>query len=161
MPTQRGMLGRDWGIRLRGISETRFFLRNLEQELRGKRRREIAEKAIKMIQERTMAGKDIHSRRFAKKKDGSPATLYKTGKMLGALRYKFSGATIIIYVEGVDRREIVAEVHQYGMISGRRGARFKQVAREWFGLTKSQQQVLVADMTRELNLFIRRKATRF
>ena len=163
MPTQRGISGGDFGIRLRGAAEMRKFLKRLQREIGGKssHRKGIAEKAIKIIQDRTRSGKDVDGRKFKKKADGTSTNLVKSGKMIGALKYKFSGNAIIIYVDNIDRRHIVAEVHQYGMISGRRGARFKQISREWFGLNQEEGNILIKEMTKALNDFIKKESFRF
>ena len=47
---------------------------------------QAAEGLAESVRERTLAGRDVHGTRFAPKRDGSPSTLRKTGRMVQSFR---------------------------------------------------------------------------
>jgi hypothetical protein len=115
-----------------------------------------------MIQKRTISGIDVNGNLFppydadyARKKGTARRNLSSTGNpkqgMLGAVSYKVGIFKVVIYVVrdmltsgyyAPNNQYIKAEVHNYGMISGRRNSRFLMPRSEWFGLMRSQVEKL-------------------
>jgi phage gpG-like protein len=155
-----GMIGRGFDLKLRGAKAYRGFLSRLNKKLGPDSPffAIIEKEAATIIIRRTESGRDINGKPFKKKKDGSTTNLVKTRQMLNAVRTQRKGFVIIIDVREVNRRHIVAEVHNYGMISGRRSGRFKMPKREWFGLSAKDFQGLVSKVHLKLDGFIKRES---
>lgn len=159
----------DYGLRLRGIEEYKLFLTLLKIEVgSGSRFMDgLAKEAITMIKKRTMKGISVEGKSFKglsptySEKKGSKRRDLSTGRdpekgMLGAIssiEYRKGPAfKIIIYVKKVlekwgygppNNKYIIAEVHNYGMISGRkRKGRFKMPRAYFFGLNRKERETL-------------------
>jgi len=123
----------------------------------------LGQETVNMIRRRTLKGIDVNGKRF-KKLDPEFAKIKGTTKrklsssgdptkgMLGAIAFKKLGFKVVIYVKkvmGVSgyghpyNRYIVAEVHNFGMISGRRSkGRFRMARSYFFGLNSKERQKL-------------------
>ena len=168
----------DYGFRLRGFDATKGFLERIRKEMGSGSRwmSGMGEEAIRIIKRRTVKGigvdgkpfKDL-SDQYAEKKETRKRTLSSTGNsdqgMLGAISQlefrKGPAFKIIIYIKkklnrwGYGRKNnkyIIAEVHNYGMISGRkRKGRFKMPRSWFFGLSRKEREHLRSMM---LKMFV-------
>lgn len=133
------------GIKLNGKAA---FMRDLENFKRAVKlddnyyQRELANFCIRIIQLRTPNSKDVYGNRPKPLKDGSPRTLYKTGKMLKAMQFRIEPGRITIYYPEGTKEKIIAEVHNFGKRSGR-GKGFKMPRFEFFGFSKVEEDLIV------------------
>lgn len=137
----------DSGLRLRGLKENLHFLRSLKREcgsaspfLKG-----VGKKGVDIIRYRTLEGIGVDGKEFplikndahAKKKGTRKRNLSSSGNpnkgMLGAIWFRVLGFKVVIYVKKIGREWIKAEVHNAGMISGRRNSRFQMPRAFFFG----------------------------
>lgn len=98
----------------------------------------IGKFALKMMLKRTRSGLDKDGRSFKKKKDGSPSTLQKSGKMLRDMHYEASAKVVRIYVGTRVRGRItnfnLMVVHARGLKAGR-GTGFHMPRRDPMGFS--------------------------
>lgn len=160
-----------WGIKVTGVKEWISFFNAMSSEigvLTSTTGPEIAQKVISMMNKRLDSGKDIEGNTFAdystayqKKKKSSIVNMKFTGSMRNSLKYsvKFDrsrGVGIItIYVDG-KKNSVKAYVHQTGGPSGRRGKRFMQKERKWFGITENEKEQIMLIPVNKLKSFLDR-----
>lgn len=100
----------------------------------------VARHVIDRIVKRTYSGVDAKGNAAPPKKDGSIRRLYKTGKLLRSPKYRIKGKTIIIYIPK-GKLGIIAEVHNYGMLSGdsSKNRGFRMPRMYWFDLSRGDK----------------------
>lgn len=143
------------GITVKGRAEYMLAMRKVRRAMIDDNMlRKIAETAIKLIKKRTQSGIDANLKPAKPKKDGTIRTLKKSGRLFRAITSRISGSTITICIDGSNNSQIIAEVHNYGMRSGR-GAGFKMPKYYWFDLSKTDLQKLRKLQEREFESLIK------
>ena len=143
---------RDTGLGLRGSRSVRDFLKRYKKDVGSTSKvfNNVGKQGVSMIRERTLKGIDVEGNPFSKlepkygnKKGTSRRTLSSTGDpkkgLLGAITFKRGNKKVAIYVLQRYPEHIKAEVHNFGMISGRKA--FQKPMAEGIALLNAIQDV--------------------
>lgn len=141
------------GISLKGKAEA---MRDLERFKKAvmlddkKYIHDLAKFCVDIIKKRTPMSKDIYGKTPKPLKNGKPRTLKNTGSLLDAIRYLVTPNKITIYVNEANKKQVIAEVHNYGLRSGR-GKGFKMPKYEFFGFQKIEEELIIKFSAHILN----------
>lgn len=143
------------GVKVHGVASVRRFLNGLSRKCLTMSPvfREVGQAAVHIIRKRTLQGIGYDGKRFpplekkwAIKRGTDVRRLSSTGDpgkgMLAAVTYRVGDRKVVIYVKQEYPEYIKAEVHNSGMISGRKSGRFKMPRAPWFGLREREYHIM-------------------